>query len=313
MQFNKDAFTHEQHIKLLRDRGLNIQDEDAAAAYLNTISYYRLSAYMLPFQRSNGAVSHKFLPGTTFEQIIRLYVFDRELRLLLLDPIERIEVTLRAQLTDTLSLHHGPHCWTDKSLFDSRYEHTWLLKAMSDKAAAREPETFIAHYHNKYSTPKEPPIWMVMEVLSFKEVSVLFGKLRHAKDKQVVANYFGIHDTVLQSWFRALSDLRNLCAHHSRVWNREFGSRPKLPRKPPADWPDLTTPVTYGNYTAMPEARLAMMLVVLETLLRKINPDSQWRYRLKSLLDQHTDLPLAAMGLNVDWHQQLFWQMEKSA
>jgi abortive infection bacteriophage resistance protein len=313
MQYDKNAFTHHQHIELLKERGLIIQDEDKAIAYLSNISYYRLSAYMLPFQRSNDVANHQFVAGTTFEQIVRLYVFDRELRLLLLDPIERIEVALRAQLTDTLSLHHGPHCWTDKALFDSRYEHTWLLKAMNDKAAARDPETFIAHYHNKYSTPKEPPIWMVMEVLSFKEVSVLFGKLRHAQDKQVVANYFGIHDTVLQSWFRALSDLRNLCAHHSRVWNREFGSRPKLPRKPPANWPDLTMPVIHGNYKSIPEARLAMMLVVIETLLRKINPDSQWRCRLKNLLDQHADLPLEAMGLAVDWHQHPFWQMQAIA
>lgn len=313
MQFDKNAFTHDQHIKLLRERGLIIADEKRATAYLSNISYYRLSAYMLPFQPGDGDNHHQFIAGTTFEQIVRLYVFDRELRLLLLDPIERIEVALRAQLTDTLSLHHGPHCWTDQAIFDSRYDHGWLLKAMNDKASARDPETFIAHYHSKYSVPKEPPIWMALEVLSFKEVSVLFGKLRHAQDKQAVAGYFGINDTVLQSWFRALSDLRNLCAHHSRVWNREFGSRPKLPRKPPVDWPDLTTPVVHGNYKAMPEARLAMMLVVIETLLRQINPDSQWRLRLKSLLDQHPDLPLEAMGLAADWYKHPFWRMKASA
>lgn len=313
MQFEKPACTHEQHLELMRSRGLDIPDPDYACGYLDNISYYRLSAYMLPFQPGDGGGDHHFKPGTTFKDVIDLYVFDRELRLALLDPIERIEVALRARITDTLALNHGPHCWVDNGLFDDRYDHNWLLDTLHKKANSRDPETFLSHYRNKYTAPKEPPIWMAMEVLSFKEVSVLFGKLRHAKDKQTIAAHFGFPDTVLQSWFRALSDLRNLCAHHSRVWNREFGSRPKLPRKPPADWPDLTTPVMHGNYHASPESRVAMMLVVIETLLRQVSPRSQWRVRLKELLDAHPIAPLEAMGLTPDWHQHPFWRMEEAA
>lgn len=313
MQFEKPACTHTEHIDLMQARGLHIPDRDAACRYLDNISYYRLSAYMLPFQPGGGVGNHQFKAGTTFKDIIDLYVFDRELRLLLLDPIERIEVALRARLTDTLAINHGPHCWLDKNLFDDRYDHDWLLDTLSKKTNSRDPETFLTHYRNKYTAPKEPPVWMVIEVLSFKEVSVLFGKLRHAQDKQAIARHFGFHDTVLLSWFRALSDLRNLCAHHSRVWNREFGSRPKLPKNPPADWPDLTTPVTHGTYQALPESRMAMMLVVIETLLLRVSPHSQWRQRLRELLAANPVAPLEAMGLTSGWYHHPFWCMEGEA
>ena len=147
-----------------------------------------------------------------------------------------------------------------------------------------------------------------MEILTFKEVSVLFAYLRHRDDKQAFARFWGLPDPVLRSWFRALSDLRNVCAHHSRTWNREFGSRPALPKdkKKPSPWPDLQKPLADPRID--PTRRLYYFLVVIETLLRVANPESTWRWRLKELMERHPGISRAHMGMPEDWMEDPFWR-----
>lgn len=95
--FNKPVIDVSQQLALLEQRGLIIKNPEKAAHYLEVISYFRLSAYMRPFQQPNDD-QHRFYPQTEFKQIVALYAFDRELRLLLLDAIERIEVAIRSML-----------------------------------------------------------------------------------------------------------------------------------------------------------------------------------------------------------------------
>ncbi len=249
--------------------------------------------YSLPFQQ--GTPNHQFKPGVEFEDILHLYVFDRQLRLLILDAIERIEVALRARMTNVLAAHHGPHAYFDKNIFDTRYDHGWLIEQIRKKCGDSQAETFIPHYRGKYSNPELPPIWMIMEILTFKEVSVLFQNLRLKDDKKAIAGFWQLDDTVLRSWFRALSDLRNVCAHHSRTWNREFGSRPLVPKKPPRQWPDLNRPLHDPHVII--SRRLYYLLVVIETLLRKINPGSRWHERLFCLMQGHPEVSKAHMGM----------------
>jgi len=92
MQYTKPPLSIEQQIELLKSRGLEIPDHEQAAHYLYHLNYYRLSGYMLPFQEGT---EHHFQAGTTFEHVLNLYLFDRKLRLLLMDAIERIEVSVR--------------------------------------------------------------------------------------------------------------------------------------------------------------------------------------------------------------------------
>lgn len=303
--FSKPSLSISEHLDQWQARGLSIPDPSRAERYLSVISYYRLSAYTLPFQCGNPA-GHQFKLGCAFEDILRMYVFDRQLRLLILDAIERIEVALRTRMTNILAAHHGPHAYLDPGIFDTRYEHNWLLDQVKRKCEDSQAESFIKHYRAKYSDPPLPPIWMVMEILTFKEVSVLFSRLRIKEDKQEISAFWDLPDTVLHSWFRALSDLRNVCAHHSRTWNREFGSRPLLPRRLPVRWPDLNRPLTDPNID--PSRRLYYQLVVIETLLRKINPGSTWHQRLKTLIESHPEVSLAHMGIPNDWADDHFWQ-----
>ena len=311
--FDKLAHTIDQQLGLLRQRGLVIPDEARTRHYLASISYYRLSAYTRPFYVPRQP-DHSFLPGTTFDQVLALYIFDRELRLLLLDAIERIEVALRAQMTNTLAEHHGAHGYTNCGIFDDRYNHAWLMDKLGKEVESRDAESFVEHYRNKYgAAPKQPPVWMAMELLTFKEVSRLFGALRHNQDTQRISQHFGWPDTVLRSWFRNLSDLRNLCAHHARVWNREFGSFPLIPRKPPRGWAQIPPGVVVGQQEQQaqiePQRRFYMQWVVIESLMRVVCPESEWSKRLLHLLDQHPHISRRHMGFPDDWTQQAFWQL----
>ncbi|HIE07088.1 MAG TPA: Abi family protein, partial [Desulfarculaceae bacterium] len=281
--FDKLPLSISEHINQWNKRGLSITDRERAERYLSVISYYRLSAYSLPFQTGNP--DHHFKQGISFEDVLELYIFDRRLRLLILDAIERIEVALRARMTNVLAENHGPHAYLNKDIFDTRYNHDWLISQVRRKCNDNRAETFIKHYRTRYRDPDLPPVWMILEILTFKEVSVLFSYLRTKEDKQAIAGFWGLNDTVLRSWFRALSDLRNVCAHHSRTWNREFGSRPMVPKKPPAIWPDLNRPLADPKIKTT--RRLYYLLVVIETLLRNINPGSTWHERLWDLLEKY--------------------------
>ena len=112
--FAKPATTHAQQVMLLRQRGMVIDDPAAAAFYLQHLNYYRLGAYWLPFEADHA--THSFKPGTKFGDVLNLYVFDRELRLLVLDAIERVEVSVRSQWAYQLAHQHGPHAHLDAVL-----------------------------------------------------------------------------------------------------------------------------------------------------------------------------------------------------
>lgn len=311
--FNKPAHSIEEQVATLRERGLAIPDEARARHYLANISYFRLSAYTRPLYQPDPH-EHRFLEGVCFDDVLRLYVFDRELRLLLLDAIERLEVALRAQLTNALAEHHSPHGYLNPEIFDTRYNHTWLLEKLESAAKGREIETFLAHYREKYrSSPTQPPIWMAVELLTFKEVSILLANLRLSKDTQRIESHFGVKMRVLKSWFRSLSDLRNVCAHHGRVWNREFGSRPEVPKKAPNNWPSIPSGIKTGsreqpNQRLDPRRRLYLQLVVIESLMQVVSPNSQWAERLITLLDHYPQISSRHMGFPSDWETEKFWQ-----
>lgn len=266
---------------------------------------------MRPFQYRGS--EHRFRNGIEFEQVKNLYVFDKEQRLLLLDPLERIEVALRALLTNTLALKYGSDCLSSGDIFHSDYDHQWLLEKLR-KSKYSKSEAFLKHYKKKYTSPEFPPIWMTLETLSFSEISKIFEHLKHTEDKQVFVGHFGWPDPLLSSWFRALSVLRNTCAHHGRVWNREYSVKPKLPsgKHRPQNWPTLTQNLSYKGMIISAQARtsrLAALLIVIQALMKNISPDSQWSTRLKALLETRTPYELLAMGLSLEWAEDDFWKI----
>jgi abortive infection bacteriophage resistance protein len=306
----KPATSLQEQIDLLKYRGLLIPASELTKTkqHLSHISYFRLSAYMRPFYIPNQE-DHCFFERTTFSQILNLYIFDRELRLILLDAIERIEVSLRAVLGNVLAEHHGSHGYLDKTLFDTNYNHHWLMDELAGKSKDRNCEIYLKHYREQYpQAPEQPPVWMALEMLTFKQVSTLFSKLRNKEDKQAIESFYGgLNHTVLSKWFRAISDLRNLCAHHSRIWNREFGSRPMIPKKVPHNLivPNIST--VSSTEEIDPYKRLYWFVSVVNVMMQYANPNSDWKYRLKEHILSNTEISTEHMGFPENWEEDPFW------
>ncbi|KXO81225.1 hypothetical protein AYL20_16215 [Acinetobacter venetianus] len=337
-QFTKQAKSNQEHLQTWQDRGLIIPDLGRADRYLSFIGYYRLSAYTIPFQQvvtTPSTVLHQFKTNTTFDDVLNLYIFDRELRLLIMDAIERIKVAIRAQIYNVLChLSNDAFWYTDEQHFNYSYAHMRLLASIErqlleeksrlkrdEKAIDKRPlsqadkdvlkdkvrkENFLRHYLSKYDSPKLPPSWMMIEMLTWGELSHLYVGLKSNQAKKQIAQNLGLHAEVMESWLKSLNDVRNLCAHHSRLWNKEHGRSIKIPTSHSIRW--LHSPVRLTNNAIRYEKRSYMLLVAIQTLLYKISPNSTWAKRLKDLIEQYPSLSKANMGMPELWHQDPFWQ-----
>lgn len=284
-----------QQVEHLVARGLAVPNRVTAAHYLAHINYYRLRAYWLPFERDPKR--HVFNDGASFERALDLYVFDRKLRLLLLDAIERIEVSLRTQWAYHLAHRYGPHAYLDAQHFKDPVKHAKSLDALSDEVD-RNDEAFIRHYRETYSDPSLPPIWAVCEVLTLGQLSRWYENLAKPADRQAIARTYGLDEKVLASFFHHLSIVRNLCAHHSRLWNRRFVFTPTIPKRP-------TSLAAYFN--PQKPRNLYNTLVLVRYLLAIISPGSLWEERLVSLLREHPAAEPAAMGFPENWRDLDLW------
>ena len=299
MKFTKPSTSIEEQIALLRSRGLVIANEDRARHYLRFLGYYRLSGYALPFQVNyNADGSHRFLDGTCFEDILDLYVFDRKLRLAVMDAVERIEVAFRAQFSQTMCELHGSHWFMDATHFTPRYRHDRFIERIKDdigydESRAAMRQTFIKHYYNKYGDPKLPPSWMVFEALTFGAVSQAFKGLTRPNQKPV-AKVFGLDAAVLASWLHALSYLRNLAAHHQRLWNRTYTIKPIQAKQYAAELQDTT--------------RFYAQAVMVEAILKTVSPRTHWGQRLADLLAEHPNVRADRLGFPADWRNRPLWR-----
>jgi abortive infection bacteriophage resistance protein len=291
--FNKPATSYQEQVELLKQRGMTFGDEAKACFYLEHVNYYRLGAYWLPFEADHA--SHQFKLNTRFEDVLALYVFDRELRLLIMDAIERIEVSVRSHWAYEVAHRHGPHAHLDQNI---AHDMTlWLQNLIRlVKEVERSDEVFIRHIREKYQEPV-PPVWAVCEVMSLGLLSKWYGNLKPMPTRRAIADVYGLDEEVLASWLHHLSMVRNICAHHSRLWNREFKRTPKTPGN--------KTLTLAGQF--QPNSRkLYNTLVILLHWMDAIAPHHTWRNRIKQLLHvKPTRLP--AMGFPTDWQSRTIW------
>jgi abortive infection bacteriophage resistance protein len=224
--FAKLATTVEDQLEILRSRGMQIDDESVAIEFLQHVSYYRLAAYGQPLELDS--TSHVFQQGSTFEDVAELYTFDRELRLLLLDAIEHIEVSFRCNWAHNLALEAGPHAHLDQSMVKNETRWRQFLGALLYDLS-RSREVFIQHLQKTYDE-LTPPIWAVSEVLTLGKLSKWYENIGPKRVKSRIANNYHVNEQILESWCRHLTYVRNICAHHSRLWNRDFTITPAIPK-----------------------------------------------------------------------------------
>lgn len=298
-QFNKASLTIAQKIAHLQAAGMAIADVPTAEHWLRHVSYYRLSAYWLPFENPKQQAGPRFQAGTDFDTVIALYQFDRKLRLLVLDAIERIEVAIRGGWAYGLAHQGGPHGYLNAALYSDRKQFHQNLSRLARNVGS-SPETYIDHYRRTYDDPAMPPAWMVAEMMSFGELSRWVSSLSSRALRNQIAAPLALDEKVMVPLLKHLSTVRNTCAHHGRLWNRGFLIRPLLPHKP-ADVAATVEPPTQGP------ALLYNSLVLITFLLKQVDPASLWKHDLRALIATHPTGNLGAMGFPAGWDQRPLW------
>ncbi|HEY3761222.1 MAG TPA: Abi family protein [Verrucomicrobiae bacterium] len=325
MIYAKDALCLEDQADLLLKRGL-VANRDELVLRLKVVNYYRLSGYLYPYrlQDAAGKATDNFISGTKFDIVWRRYNFDRRLRIILLDAIERIEVSVRTRLVFHFVMMYGPFghldeknlpgfkksgfwkkCWRNiKSLAClkgiTRSDHAqWLGKMNREKNRARG-EVFVKHFVETYGDRHDTlPLWMAGELMSCDSLLQFAHAVEQTLLKQAAAD-FGFPDERLFSWSKAIFSLRNTCAHHARVWNRVFGIKPSIPGKNKnPDWHVLP---------GFAPDRIGLMLTVCYVWLGKVSSTTKWRERLFELFDEYPEIPLVEIGLPADWRNHPLWK-----
>ncbi|MEA9911598.1 Abi family protein [Xanthomonas campestris pv. raphani] len=327
MSYQKSWKSYQDQLDQLKSRNMGVTDEAKALSYLERIGYYRLSGYWYPFRfrakyielteshqkpadlKIKSIATDDFLPGTLFSQVVELYVFDKRLRHLVGDALERIEVALRVDISHTLG-KLDTFAYTNPSLLHQKFttqcsprrqetQHAvWLSK--NDQLVDRSREDFVKHNKSRYGLPLA--IWVVCEVWDFGALSVLFGGMREAEQDAIAKKYGISNGRIFATWLRSLNYLRNVCAHHSRLWNRNIDEQPKLPDVAEIPW------VTHFQTDRFARARCFMLLKMVRHLLMVINPSSTWADRTKAHLDGFPSLAghglgVSQMGARANWKQ----------
>ncbi len=284
-------------LQRLLSRGLVISDMAAAADFLSHLNYYRFTGYGLVFEQPR----HTYLAGTTFEQVRQAYEFDRALRDLFTESIELIELDLRTSVAHTFGESYGPFGHVDPLNFHARTDHPdWLGKLRAETKRSRE--LFIDHYKVTYQEFPDLPIWVATEVMSFGALSRMLMALNKSDLKRIATRY-RLQPLTLVSCVHHLVYVRNLCAHHSRLWDRIWAIKADLPAGKlwgPPHLPDNT--------------QLFSSLLLQSNLLRHMPAEQHfaqdWRQRIQILIETKRPScpdPLRHMGLPEGWHQHPLW------
>lgn len=302
MKYTKRPLDFSQQADLLLSRGLGEVSKAELVLFLQTVNYYRLSGYFYSFKMTDQITGEeKFKPGTSFKIIKQQYEFDRQLRLLLMDAIERIEVAVfRTQLVEVYASIYGPFGYMDYKNYNPRFHHTDFQRLMyeieQDERNSREE--FIIRYRTKYYLEKYLPFWMAVEVMSFGQLFTLYRNSDRNLKRQI-SSLYGVYSPVFDSWLHSLNYIRNACAHHVRLWNRPLPIAPLLPDK--KHDPKWYVPAV------IPNNGIFSVITICQYLIQKIGLENYWKNNLINLLSKNPEIPLRVMGFPVNWQDIKFW------
>lgn len=317
--YQKPYLSPHDQVALLQNRGMQISDTNRAEECLSRIGYYRLSAYWYPFRKSRPpsgtehpnrpVVISDFRPGTKFSDCLDLYVFDKKLRMHTLDALERIEVALRTDIALLLGQHHPEahrHApllhgnFTKKIQSHGSTDHQkWLAKM--DDLTRTSKEEFAKHFKRKYPN-SFMPIWIAVELWDYGMLSHFFAGMKISHQDSIAQKYGLSSGKTLSSWIRCLNVTRNLCAHHSRIWN-----------KPLVITPAPCNQGEFAEFEALPSknrSRYYATALILQFLLKTVNPSSSWGKRLETLMREipaNNVIDKSQAGFPQNWSDDPIW------
>ncbi len=302
--FSKKALTIAEQIAQLQKRGLEVPNTTLAIKYLSNISYYRLGEYWYVMQSDKD--NHVFKPNSKFKDVIALYNFDAELRILLFEVIEKIEISLRTKLIYHLSHEINPWWFQNFELFTDSMALVKTLSNIEEELSRSKDKTIKNHFKKHKDDKRFPPAWKALEQTSFGALSKLYGNLKHTlNSKDIIAQEFGaVNHTYLPSWLQSIAQIRNYCAHHSRLWNKNLPGTVKLLSKPPNYWiNDIENVPKQHEFS-----KLYVHLCLMKYLLNTIQPNNAFTTKLNTLFVKYPNVDENALGMKPNWQKEPLWQ-----
>jgi len=255
-------------------------------SFLARVSYYRVCAYRFYFEDKPG--SDWFRDGTDFKHLMRLYEFDRLLRLLVMNMCERVEVLLRAQITYVHSHKYGKFGYLDRRNFAGNFDYDdWFTQVQHE--VGKSKEVFVQDFFEKHPKYKNLPWWMFSEIISFGKLSWVYTGMKPEDKLTISQSNFGIAAKLLSWWLHSLVYVRNICAHHSRLFNRRLAISP--------------SPHTQDKLWTTDGKKLFDVLMVFKYLLADDVLFANYIRELDALLKTYPEIEVKAMGFPPHWRQ----------
>lgn len=292
----KPALTYEQQIqKLSENHRLEITDREGALFILKSVNYYRLSGYGIGLRRKDNNELYK--DGVSIDTLYRLYTFDSLFKNALMHVVEQIEIQLRTQIANYLAVSYGPESYTDSSLFDVKFSkdgssiHTNIIESFKQECIHQKNVPLVKHHFEKYNG--HFPIWVAIELFTFGNLASLYDIMK-TDDKKYIASLYNTTSNHLSSWILSLVEIRNICAHYSRLYN--------MPLK--------QTPFLYSEHkqyrTGTINKVFPVLIVIKRILANNRNLWNSFYSSLSCLLEEYNDVVnLSFIGFPKNWHDIL--------
>jgi abortive infection bacteriophage resistance protein len=288
-----------EQIALLQSRAMQFKDINDAPHFLLNISYYRLKGYWWELQ--DDKVNHHFAPNSYFEDVIDVYNFDRHFRLIVFNAIEHIEIALRTKLIYHLSQGYGAYWYLNPSIFQEPKRFTSFVGKINMDMSNSSEEFIVKHFDNH---PNEfPESWKALEVLTLGTLSKLYSNLKHQlPEKNKIASEFGLNNQkYLVSWLLTITVLRNIIAHHSRLWNRVIINK--------YDWPPSSAkPILSYIPDNYQRRKIFPILSAIIYMNNKISPGNHIKQELLNLFIKFPNIQLSKMGFPANWKNEIIWK-----
>lgn len=316
MRYTKPFLTFPEQLALLKSRGLTVADEEMAIRQLSHVGYNRLHGYLSQWcvvteREPEGRVEH-YENGCAMENALALYAFDRRLRLSLMDAIERIEVALKVQIAYALG-KHGPLAYLDQTYLGSACtgrrpnateDNFQYLCRMNRASVDGSTEAIAKRMRDHYDS--EPPVWVATELWDLGLLCHVYD-IMMVPDRIEVAAAFEVPTyLMLASWIGSIRHVRNICAHHSQLYQRSLTHRIGIK--------DMKRSDALRHLTGIKDDRkyrLYPTLAVLTYLMQTVAPGSHWRNGLIDLFDQFpviADAALSDYGFPDNWQNENLWR-----
>jgi abortive infection bacteriophage resistance protein len=229
-------------------------------------------------------VNSEYYNGISFNKLADIYMFNARLRQILFSLIEEIEITLRCNISNFISIKYGNLSYENEEKFQNRLYHRNLLHEL-EKEVGRNNTSFVKNFKYNYEEGKLP-FYAVIELFSFGMLSKFFGNLKPEGKKAIAKGNYNIGYTYFESWLNSISFVRNICAHYGRLYNVKLVKQPLL----------------YKEYKEVSNYRIFAVILCMKNIIENEMLWLSFKNELLALVEKYsTSINLEYIGFIDGW------------